>query len=57
MIGAHCKVMVGTVLHNLEFYFPFEITWLVDIGWLPGVTECLRGGLISWVTVTFVRVK
>ena len=46
MIGAHCKVMVGSVLHNLEFYFPFEITRLVDIGWLPGVTECLRGGLI-----------
>lgn len=47
MVGAHCKVMVGSYIHNLEFYFPFEITWLVHIiKWLPGNTECLLGGLL-----------
>ena len=47
MVGAHCKVMVGSYIHNLEFYLPFEITWLVHIvKWLPGATECLKGAII-----------
>ena len=47
MIGAHCKVLVGTAIESTQFYLPFELTWLVHIvGWLPGNTNCLIGGLI-----------
>ena len=46
MIGAHCKVLVGTVIESRQFYLPFEIQWLVKIGWMPGTTNCLLGGLL-----------
>ena len=46
MIGAHCKVLVGAVIESTQFYLPLEIQWLVKIGWLPGTTDCLIGGLI-----------
>ena len=46
MIGAHYKVLVGAVIESTQFYLPFEIQWLVNIGWLPGATECLMGGLL-----------
>lgn len=46
MVGAHCHVEVGAVLKSIEFYFPFEVQWLVNIGWLPGATKCFMGGLI-----------
>ncbi len=46
MIGYHCKLVMGEGIGSIQFFTLFEFLWLRAIGWLPGNTECLMGGLL-----------
>lgn len=46
MVGYHCKVAMGEGIGRIDFFPLFEFTWLRFIGWFPGFSDCLQGGLI-----------